>query len=418
VRDRLLGLAPGLSSHDRDHVVVGATPEEMTALGFQPVGKDFPVFLHPQTHEEYALARTERKTARGYKGFQVYATPDVTLEDDLRRRDLTINAMAENEAGEVIDPYGGRADLDARVFRHVSAAFAEDPVRILRVARFTARFPDFSLAPETLELMRSMVSNAEVDALVPERVWQELARGLMETRPSRMFLLLRECGALAKLLPELDTLFGVPQRSEAVGASALTDSACPSRAPKSHPEIDTGDHVMRVIDRTAIEAHPLPIRYAALLHDLGKGLTPPENWPHHGGHEAAGVELVKQVGKRLRAPTDCTGLAQIVARWHGQVHNADQMGAAGLLDLLEQTDAFRRPERFGDFLLACAADFHGRPGYEGLAYSQSQRLLHALAAARQVDAGAIAQQSAPADIPKAIHNARLQAIAIALTEPT
>ncbi len=396
VRDRLLGLAPGLSSHDRDHVVVGATPEEMVALGFQPVGKDFPVFLHPRTHEEYALARTERKTARGYKGFQVYATPDVTLEEDLRRRDLTINAMAENEVGEIIDPYGGRADLAARVFRHVSAAFSEDPVRILRVARFAARFAEFSVAPVTLELMRSMVANAEVDALVPERVWQELARGLMETRPSRMFLLLRECGALAKLLPELDALFGVPQN------------------PKSHPEIDTGDHVMRVIDCAAAESQPLPVRYAALLHDLGKGLTPREYWPNHGGHEAAGLELVKQVGQRLRAPTDCTGLAQIVARWHGQAHNADKMGAAGLLELLEQTDAFRRPQRFGDFLQACAADFHGRPGYEERAFPQAQRLQQALTAARQIDAGAIARQSAPADIPDAIHAARLHAIESAL----
>jgi len=396
VRDRLLGLAPGLSSHDRDHVVVGATPEEMVALGFQPVGKDFPVFLHPRTHEEYALARTERKTARGYKGFQVYATPDVTLEEDLRRRDLTINAMAENEVGEIIDPYGGRADLAARVFRHVSAAFSEDPVRILRVARFAARFAEFSVAPVTLDLMRSMVANAEVDALVPERVWQELARGLMETRPSRMFLLLRECGALAKLLPELDALFGVPQN------------------PKNHPEIDTGDHVMRVIDRAADESQPLPVRYAALLHDLGKGLTPREIWPNHGGHEAAGLELVKQVGTRLRAPTDCTGLAQIVARWHGQAHNADKMGAAGLLELLEQTDAFRRPQRFGDFLQACAADFHGRPGYEERAFPQAQRLQQALTAARQIDAGAIARQSAPADIPDAIHAARLHAIESAL----
>ncbi len=389
VRDRLLGL----DVRDRDHVVVGATPEEMTALGFQPVGKDFPVFLHPRTHEEYALARTERKTARGYKGFQVYATPDVTLEEDLRRRDLTINAMAENEAGELFDPYGGRADLAARVFRHVSEAFPEDPVRILRVARFAARFGEFSVAPETLGLMQAMAANGEVDALVPERVWQELSRGLMESRPSRMFLLLRECGALAKLLPELDTLFGVPQN------------------PKSHPEIDTGDHVMRVIDQAAADSTALPVRYAALLHDLGKGLTPPENWPNHGGHEAAGLELVKQVGQRLRAPADCAGLAQIVARWHGQAHNADKMGAAGLLDLLEQTDAFRRPERFGEFLQACAADFHGRPGWEARPFSQAERLRRALTAARQVDAGAVAQQSAPAEIPRAIHDARLRAIA-------
>jgi tRNA nucleotidyltransferase (CCA-adding enzyme) len=398
VRDRLLGLAAGSHTHDRDHVVVGATPEEMTALGFQPVGKDFPVFLHPRTHEEYALARTERKTARGYKGFQVYATPEVTLEDDLRRRDLTINAMAENAAGELIDPHGGRADLAARVFRHVSEAFAEDPVRILRVARFAARFPDFSLAPETLALMREMTANGEVDALVAERVWQEISRGLMETQPSRMFLMLHECGALARLLPELDTLFGVPQN------------------PKSHPEIDTGDHVMRVIDQAALAARPLPVRYAALLHDLGKGLTPQENWPNHGGHEVAGVELVKQVSTRLRAPVECAGLAQIVARWHGQAHNADKMGSDGLLDLLEHTDAFRRPDRFELFLHACAADFHGRPGWENRPFSQADRLRQALAAARQVDAGAVARQVVASEIPAAIRSARSQAITFALNE--
>jgi tRNA nucleotidyltransferase (CCA-adding enzyme) len=370
----------------------------MSALGFQPVGKDFPVFLHPKTHEEYALARTERKTARGYKGFQVYATPDVTLEEDLRRRDLTINAIAENAAGELFDPYNGRADLAARVFRHVSEAFQEDPVRILRVARFAARFGEFSIAPETLSLMQAMTANGEVDALVPERVWQELARGLMESQPSRMFLLLRDCGALAKLLPELDALFGVPQN------------------PKSHPEIDTGDHVMRVIDQAADDATALPVRYAALLHDLGKGLTPPEHWPNHGGHEAAGLELVKLVSQRLRAPTDCTGLAQIVARWHGQAHNADQMGAAGLLDLLEHTDAFRRPERFGEFLQACAADFHGRPGWETRPFSQASRLQRVLTAARAVDAGAVAKQSTPAEIPHAIYAARLQAITQAINQ--
>ena len=395
VRDRLLGLA-GSHAHDRDHVVVGATPEEMTALGFQPVGKDFPVFLHPQTHEEFALARTERKTARGYKGFQVHATPEVTLEEDLRRRDLTINAMAESESGELIDPCNGHADLAARVFRHVSDAFAEDPVRILRVARFAARFGDFSVAPETLDLMRAMTANGEVDALVPERVWQELARGLMEAQPSRMFLLLRECGALARLLPELDALFGVPQN------------------PKNHPEIDTGDHVMRVIDQAAAAVRPLPVRYAALLHDLGKGLTPPGNWPNHGGHEAAGIERVRQVSQRLRAPTECAALAQVVARWHGQAHNADKMKAAGLLDLLEQTDAFRRPQRFDDFLHACAADSQGRPGYETRPFIQADRLRQALAAARRVDAGAVARQTPPANIADAIRAARLHQIAAEL----
>jgi len=396
VRDRLLGLPV----HDRDHVVVGATPEEMSALGFQPVGKDFPVFLHPRTHEEYALARTERKTTRGYKGFQVYATPEVTLEEDLRRRDLTINAMAETATGELIDPYGGRADLAAQVFRHISEAFAEDPVRILRVARFAARFGEFTVAPETLALMREMTANGEVDALVPERVWQELARGLMEAQPSRMILLLRECGALARLLAEVDTLFGVPQN------------------PQSHPEIDTGDHVMRVIDQAAAAAQPLPVRYAALLHDLGKGLTAKENWPHHGGHEAASLELVKQVSSRLRAPVECAGLAQIVARWHGQAHNADKMGADGLLDLLEQTDAFRRPDRFELFLNACAADFHGRPGWENRPFIQADRLQQALAAARQVDAGEVARQVAAKEIPAAIHSARSQAITFALNLET
>ncbi len=395
VRDRLLGL----EVRDCDHVVVGATPEDMTALGFQPVGKDFPVFLHPKTHEEYALARTERKTARGYKGFQVHAAADVTLEQDLRRRDLTINAIAESATGEIIDPYHGRDDVAARVFRHVSEAFAEDPVRILRVARFAARFPDFSLAPETLALMRDITANGEVDALVPERVWQEVSRGLMERQPSRMFLMLRECGALARLLPELDTLFGVPQN------------------PKSHPEIDTGDHVMRVIDQAAAAAQPLPVRFAALLHDLGKGQTPKENWPNHGGHEAAGLALVKQVSLRLRAPTECASLAQIVARWHGQAHQADSMGAEGMQDLLEHTDALRRPDRFEQFLHACAADFHGRPGWEARPFPQADRLRLALAAAREVDAGALARQVAPDAIPDAIRQARVQAIRQAL-KPT
>ncbi|HNF88528.1 MAG TPA: multifunctional CCA addition/repair protein, partial [Thiobacillaceae bacterium] len=286
VRDRLLGLPV----RDRDHVVVGATPEDMEALGFRPVGRDFPVFLHPDTHEEYALARTERKTAPGYRGFVVHASPDVSLEDDLRRRDLTINAMAECGDG-LVDPYGGRADLAAGILRHVSEAFAEDPVRILRVARFAARFPGFTVADDTLALMRRMVEAGEVDALVPERVWQELSRGLMEATPSRMFLALRDCGALGRLLPELDRLFGVPQN------------------PRSHPEIDTGDHVLRVVDEAAAANRALPVRYAALLHDLGKGLTPERLWPNHGGHEAAGVDLVEAVSARLRAPADCADLA-------------------------------------------------------------------------------------------------------------
>lgn len=388
VRDRLLGLPV----RDRDHVVVGATPEDMEALGFRPVGRDFPVFLHPDTHEEYALARTERKTAPGYRGFVVHASPDVSLEDDLRRRDLTINAMAECGDG-LVDPYGGRADLAAGILRHVSEAFAEDPVRILRVARFAARFPGFTVADDTLALMRRMVEAGEVDALVPERVWQELSRGLMEATPSRMFLALRDCGALGRLLPELDRLFGVPQN------------------PRSHPEIDTGDHVLRVVDEAAAANRALPVRYAALLHDLGKGLTPERLWPNHGGHEAAGVDLVEAVSARLRAPADCADLARLVARWHGQAHQADRMGAEALLDLLEHTDALRRPARFEAFLQACEADHRGRPGYECRPFPQADRLRQALAALVRIDSGAIAASATKAsDIPGLLRQARLAAI--------
>lgn len=392
VRDRLLGLPVA----DRDYVVVGATPEEMVALGFRPVGKDFPVFLHPVTQEEYALARTERKTARGYKGFQVYAAPDVTLEEDLRRRDLTINAMAEDEQGNIIDPYGGEADLRARLLRHVSPAFAEDPVRILRVARFAARLTDFSVAEETLALMRQMVKAGEVDALVPERVWQELARGLMEQRPSRMLQVLRDCGALARLLPEVERLFGVPQN------------------PVSHPEIDTGEHLLRVLDSAARAGYALPVRYAALLHDVGKGLTPRERWPDHSGHEQAGVEAVKAVSARLRVPVECRELALTVTRWHGLAHQAERLEAAALLELLERCDAFRRPGRLQAFVEACAADFHGRPGWEDKPFVQAERLYRALAAARGVDARALAKRVAPVDLPTAIRAARTAAIEVAL----
>jgi tRNA nucleotidyltransferase (CCA-adding enzyme) len=363
----------------------------MVRLGFRPVGKDFPVFLHPDSHEEYALARTERKTARGYKGFQVYSSPDVGLEEDLHRRDLTINAMALAEDGRLVDPYGGQADLKARLLRHVSPAFAEDPVRILRVARFAARFADFRVAPETLALMQDMVASGEVDALVAERVWQELARGLMEASPSRMFRVLRECGALSRLLPELDRLFGVPQNQDL------------------HPEVDTGDHVMRVIDGAAMAGEPLPVRFAALLHDLGKGLTPQAQWPNHANHEAVGLTTIRAACERLRAPADCRDLALIVGRWHGQAHRAEQLNAAAMLDLLEMTDAFRRPERFHQFLAACAADFRGRPGLEGHPYPQASRLRHALASAQAIDAGAIAR-ARPGDIPAAIREARLAAI--------
>lgn len=395
VRDRLLGRPVA----DRDFVVVGATPEDMVAQGFQPVGKDFPVFLHPDTHEEYALARTERKSGRGYKGFTVHAAPDVSLEADLLRRDLTINAMAEDEAGTLVDPYGGQRDLAAKTFRHVSEAFAEDPVRILRVARFAARFTEFCVAPETLDLMRRMVDNGEVDALVPERVWQEVARGLMDARPSRMFQVLRDCGALARLFPEIDRLFGVPQ------------------PPDHHPEVDTGDHIMRVIDWAAQQGVSLPVRFAALTHDLGKGTTPPEQWPRHIGHEAAGAELVRALSERIRVPADCRDLAVAVAREHGHVHRALELRAGTLVELLERVDAFRRPERFADFLVACECDFRGRPGYEDRAYPVSDYLLQALKAAQAVDAGAVARRVHPGHIREAIFQARAEAVAAWRSHP-
>ncbi len=389
VRDRLLGLPVA----DRDHVVVGATPDDMVALGYQPVGKDFPVFLHPRTHEEYALARTERKSGRGYKGFVVYAAPEVTLEEDLVRRDLTINAMAEDEDGGLVDPYGGQRDLAARTFRHVSAAFAEDPVRILRVARFAARFVDFDVAPETRDLMRQMVAAGEVDALVPERVWQEVARGLMEAKPSRMFRVLRDCGALAKLLPEVDCLFGVPQ------------------PPEHHPEIDTGVHVMLVVDWAAAQGFDLPVRFAALTHDLGKGVTPPEFWPRHHGHEAKSVALVRTLCERLRVPAECRELATAVARDHGNAHRAPELRPATLLELLERVDALRRPARFEQFVQACECDFRGRPGHEARAYPPAEYLRQALAIVQGVDAGALAARVEPARIRETVFRARADALA-------
>ncbi|MDX9707029.1 MAG: multifunctional CCA addition/repair protein [Azospira sp.] len=391
VRDRLLGLPV----KDRDHVVVGATPEEMLARGFRPVGRDFPVFLHPETHEEYALARTERKTAPGYAGFACHAAPDVTLEEDLARRDLTINAIAEAADGALIDPYGGRRDLAAKLFRHVGPAFVEDPVRILRLARFAARFTDFSVAPETLALMRTMVDNGEIDALVPERVWQELARGLMEARPSRLFAVLRDCGALARLLPELDRLFGVPQRAE------------------YHPEIDTGVHVMMVVDAAARAGYALPVRFAALLHDLGKGTTPKDEWPRHIGHEQRSVKLADAVSARLRAPADCRDLALLVARYHGDVHRAAELRPDTVVRLFEKCDALRRPQRFTQLLDACAADARGRLGREDTPYPQAGRLLADLAAVQAVPAGEIARSSAaePGRIPERIRAARVAAVA-------
>jgi tRNA nucleotidyltransferase (CCA-adding enzyme) len=371
VRDALLGQPV----NDTDWVVVGAMPDQMIAAGFLPVGKDFPVFLHPETREEYALARTERKTGRGYHGFTFHTAPEVTLEQDLARRDLTINAIAQAEDGALIDPHGGQQDLRRKVLRHVTASFREDPVRILRVARFAARFHDFSLAPETLELMRAMVEEGEADHLVPERVWQELARGLMEARPSRMFALLRECGALARILPEVDRLWGVAQRAD------------------YHPEVDTGVHNMMVLDMSARLNAPLPVRFACLTHDLGKGTTPADVLPKHTGHEQRSARLLKDVCNRLRVPNECRELADVVAREHGNIHRSAEFGAAAVVRLLERCDAFRKPQRFEDVLLACECDARGRLGLEESPYPQRERLLAALAAARAVDTALVAQQA-------------------------
>ena len=389
VRDELLGLAV----KDQDYVVVGSTPEAMDAAGFKPVGKDFPVFLHPKTHQEYALARTERKTGLGYKGFVVHASPDVTLVEDLARRDLTINAIAKAENGQLIDPFNGLADIQSKTLRHVSDAFAEDPVRILRAARFAARFTDFNVAPETILLMQGMVAAGEVDALVSERVWQEIAKGLMETKPSRMFDVLRECGALKKILPELDALWGVPQPVQ------------------HHPEIDTWIHVMMVIDYAAKQNFSLPIRFAALMHDLGKGKTPKEMLPRHIGHEVRSVSLLKEVSKRLRVPNDCKELAQIVAKFHGKLHQASQMRPETLLAFLMELDAIRQPARFKDFLKACEADSHGRTGLEDCETPAADLMQKVLKAALSIDAGIIAKQhSEPEKIKIAIFEARLQAV--------
>jgi tRNA nucleotidyltransferase (CCA-adding enzyme) len=371
VRDEILGLPVT----DHDHVVVGSTPEEMVRLGYRAVGKDFPVFLHPGTHEQYALARTERKVSRGYKGFEVYASPEVSLQEDLARRDLTINSIAQDEDGNIIDPFGGIADLEAGLLRHISPAFTEDPVRVLRTARFAARF-GFRIAPETLTLMSEMVHNGEVDALVPERVWQEFARGLMEHKPSRMFYALRECGALTRLMPEVDALFGVPQ------------------PPQYHPEIDTGVHVMMAIDHAAGKNYSLPVRFAALTHDLGKSTTPPEEWPRHIGHEARSVKLVNDLCERIRSPNEARDLALLVARYHGDVHRSLELRPSTIATMLQSVDAYRKPERFEEFLQACACDFHGRPGYAEKPYPQAERLRRALSAARSVDAGAIAAELA------------------------
>lgn len=389
VRDALLGLPV----KDRDWVVVGSTPEEMLARGFRPVGRDFPVFLHPHTSEEYALARTERKSGRGYTGFVCHASPEVTLEEDLLRRDLTINAIARTEDGTLIDPYGGQRDLAARLFRHVSPAFAEDPLRILRVARFAARFTDFTVAPETLALMQQMVGAGEVDHLVAERVWQEFARGLMEARPARMIRVLRDCGALAVILPELDRLFGIPQPE------------------KYHPEIDTGEHVLMVVDAAAASAQPLAVRWACLLHDLGKGDTPAHVLPHHYGHEAASARRARAVSERLKAPTDCRDLAEMVAREHGILARAEALRPETMVKLIERCDGLRRPERFELMLQAAACDHAGRGGQTHGDWRPLSHWRAALAAVRAIDAATIARScSDKKDIPDALHAARVAAV--------
>jgi tRNA nucleotidyltransferase (CCA-adding enzyme) len=386
VRDALLGLPV----KDRDWVAVGATPQQLLDLGYLPVGKDFPVFLHPITKDEVALARQERKTAPGYHGFAFHAAPDVTLEQDLSRRDITINSIAvqtintpatanfgtilrqnalfQLSRADVIDPHGGLRDLDAKVLRHTSPAFAEDPVRILRLARFAARFSDFSVAVETMALMRQMVQNGEVDALVSERVWQEIATGLMEPKPSRMFEVLRECGALKRLLPELDRLWGVPQRAE------------------YHPEIDTGIHAMMVLDMSARLNGNLAIRFACLCHDFGKGTTPADVLPRHVGHEAGSLKLLREVSTRLRVPTECKELAEVVAKEHGNIHRSGELNAAAIVRLLERCDAFRKPVRFAEVLIACECDARGRLGFEETPYPQRQRLQHSLHVAQTVTA--------------------------------
>ncbi len=391
VRDKLLGLPV----QDRDYVVVGGAPDEMVARGFKPVGADFPVFLHPETKEEYALARTERKSGHGYKGFTVYSAPDVTLEDDLKRRDLTINAMAEDEAGNLIDPFKGAEDLRNGVLRHVSSAFAEDPVRILRVARFAARYGKwgFHVAHGTNKLMRQMVESGEVDHLVPERVWQEFERALSADRPARFFEVLRGCGALARLFPEIDALFGVPQPEQ------------------HHPEVDTGVHVMLVLEAAAKLSSDARVRFAALMHDLGKGTTPKHEWPQHIGHEERGAELVKNFCQRFRVPNEYRDLALVTARYHAHCHRLAELRPATIVDTLEAMDAFRRPERVDMFVTACEADFRGRAGFDDKPYPPAGLFRRVHAAARAVDTAAIAARGGPGpDIGARIREQRIAAV--------
>ena len=405
VRDALMGLP----MCDRDWVVVGATPQELLSQGYTQVGRDFPVFLHPKSHEEYALARTERNSAPGYKGFVVHAEPGVTLEEDLARRDLTINAIALPveglqadggfDPGALMDPFQGRADIAARVLRHVTPAFREDPVRILRIARFAARFADYHVAPETLALMQQMVQEGEVDHLVAERVWQELAKGLMERAPARMFAVLRDCGALQHLLPEVDRLWGVPQSAQ------------------HHPEVDTGVHVMRVLDMAVQLGASLAVRFACLTHDLGKGSTHADVLPRHIGHEGRSAKLLQDIARRLRVPTECAELADVVAREHGNIHRSAALDADATLRLLERCDAIRKPGRFAEVLLACECDVRGRAGLQDTPYPQRERLLLALGQVLAVATAPVAQAAAALgasglQIGAAVRRARLAALSV------
>ena len=393
VRDALLGRP----LTERDYVVVGAQPDDLLALGYRPVGKDFPVFLHPQTGDQYALARTERKTGAGYYGFATRFAPDVTLEEDLARRDLTINAMAQPiGSSDVVDPHGGRRDLEARVLRHVSPAFVEDPLRVLRVARFAARFAPlgFSIAPETMQLMQDIVRSGEMQALVAERVWVETERALGEQTPAVYFEVLRQCGALAVLFPEIDCLFGVPQPE------------------KWHPEIDTGIHALQALAVACELSSETPVRFAALVHDLGKGVTPRDQWPSHVGHEQAGVRVVGQMCERLKVPTEHRELGQLASREHQRIHRAAELRDATVLEILEAADAFRRPDRFEKLLLACEADARGRgPELRTRTYSQARTFRECLraAAAVKLDAEVMQQLAGPA-IAQALRAARVEAI--------
>ncbi len=392
VRDALLGLPV----KERDWVVVGGTREELLRLKYREVGRDFPVFLHPQSHEEYALARLERKVSPGYRGFSVEFGPGVTLEEDLARRDLTINAIAQSSDGRLIDPFGGARDLESRVLRHVSAAFVEDPVRVLRLARFAARFAPlgFSVAPETRALMISMVERGEVDALVSERVWQETEKALRETAASEFFRVLRDCTALRAVYPEIDALFGVPQPAQ------------------WHPEIDTGVHTLLVLDQAALLSADTMVRFAALVHDLGKAATPRDEWPSHRGHEERSVALIRSLSERLRLPSEYRELSILVARYHGNVHRAYELRPATVLAILEKTDAFRRPERFAQMLLACEADSRGRTGLEELPYPQREYLETARRVAAQIKpTQADVAENAGAKIALLLHERRVRAIA-------